>query len=96
MITLEQLIINELKDALGHEPTKEEMDSVSEFLALQNINYLVDLEWFIREWSKLKTLQCLWCEERYLESELEFTNSGLCFCCDQCKKDYKTEHGLGC
>lgn len=94
MITLEQLIINELKDVLNHEPSKAELDSASEFLAQQNINYLVDLEWFIHQWSKRKTHECAWCGKRFLESEMMSTAGNEWFCCDQCKHDYKQEHGV--
>lgn len=96
MITFEELINNELKSVLDHEPTAAELGSLSEFLSAKKIRWFIDLELAISDWKNALTKECQWCGERYLESEMEFTNSGLCFCCDQCKKDYKTEHGLGC
>lgn len=93
MTTLTTLIINELKDVLGHEPTKKELDSLSEYMGQQDIKFLVDLEWHIREWSKIFTHECAWCEERYLHTEMIITPGGTRFCSDQCAKDYKEEHG---
>ena len=94
MITLETLIKNEVKDALGHEPTQAEMNSVSEYLATKTIKSLVELEIEITiGWKHLYTDKCPWCEERFLTTEMIQTVTGEHFCCEQCKKDYETEHG---
>ena len=94
MITITTLIINEMKDALGHEPSKTEMDSLSAFLATRNIKYMIDLETAINDWEHVCTHECAWCGEKFLTEEMIHMDTGEYFCCDQCKKDYKTEHGL--
>lgn len=94
MPTLVTLIINEMKSNLGHEPTKQELDSLSAYIADKNIRFLVDLELAIMDWKSFSTKECQWCGDRYLESEMICTDSGQFFCCDQCLKDYQEEHGV--
>ena len=94
MPTLEELINAELKDKLGHEPTTLEIQSLSEYLAAKQIKWLVDIELAIMSWKNKKTIQCAWCEQRYLPEEMISTAGNERFCCDQCKKDYKDEHGV--
>lgn len=94
MITITTLIINEMKSVLGHEPSKSEMDSLSAFLAGRNIRWLVDLELAIMDWKNACTRECAWCGDRFLESEMIHTAGNEWFCGDQCKKDYKEEHGV--
>ena len=94
MMTITTLIINEMKSTLGHEPSKPEMDSLSAWLAGRNIRFLVDLELAIMDWKNACTKECEWCGDRFLESEMIQTAANQYFCCDQCKKDYKEEHGL--
>lgn len=94
MPTLEELIKTELKDILGHEPTQIEMQSLSEYLAATQIKWLVDVELAIMNWKNEKTVTCAWCDERYLPEEMIQTHGNEWFCCDQCKSDYKDEHGI--
>lgn len=94
MITLEELIKNEVKHILGHEPSTTELASVSEHLAGKKIYWIVDLELAIVEWEKTHTRECAWCGDRFLESEMQRPGPCEYFCSDQCKKDYKEEHGL--
>lgn len=93
MITLEQLITNELKMALEHEPTQEELHALSEHLATQHIKYLVELDLAINNWMLVATKKCTWCGEYWLPSEMIHTNTES-FCCDQCKHDWEEEHGV--
>ena len=94
MITLEELIKNEMTSVLGHEPTKPEMDSMSAFIAGRKITYLTELELAIADWKNACTRECTWCGDRFLESEMIHTAGSEWFCGDQCKKDYKDEHGV--
>jgi hypothetical protein len=94
MKTLEELIKAELKDTLGHEPTALETQSLSEYLAACEIKWLVDIELAILNWKKEKTVECAWCGDRYLPEEMIQTAGRECFCSDQCKADYKDEHGV--
>ena len=51
MITLAKLILNEVKDCLGREPSTSEVHALSEYLATKRIQFFVDLEWHIKEWA---------------------------------------------
>lgn len=94
MMTITTLIINEIRSTLGHDPSKQEMDSLSAWLAGRNIRFLVDLELAIMDWKNACTKECAWCGDRFLESEMIHTNGNEHFCCDQCLKDYEEEHGV--
>lgn len=95
MPTIEELIKTEIKDRVGHEPTALEIQSCSEYLAACEIKWLVDIELEILHWKNEKTVQCAWCEDRYLPEEMEsHKSSGEYFCCDQCEHDYRQEHGV--
>jgi hypothetical protein len=94
MVTLEEMIKTEIKDRVGHEPTALEIQSCSEYLAACEIKWLVDVELAVLHWKNEKTVKCAWCEERYLPEEMISTAGNECFCCDQCKHDYKQEHGV--
>lgn len=95
MITITTLIINEMNTCLGHKPTNEEMNSLSAFLATREIKWLVDLDKAIQDWKNACTKECAWCGYRYLPEEMEsHKDSGEYFCCGQCEKDYKQEHGV--
>lgn len=95
-MTITTLIINELKDILGHTPSQKELNSLSEYLATRNIRYLVELEIEIEiNWKNLYTKECAWCGDRFLEEEMIQTAVNQHFCCDQCKKDYEEEHKVG-
>lgn len=92
MITLNELIKKELKLSLEHEPTDAELKALYAFLETQNIDYLVSLDNAISKWANDITVRCAWCGERWLPVEMI---DGITehFCCDQCKADWKTEHG---
>lgn len=94
MVTITTLIINEMKHILGHEPTLPEMNSLSEFLATRKIYWLVDLELAIVDWEKAFTKECAWCGNKFLQKTMIHTSGNESFCCDQCKQDYKKEHGV--
>lgn len=93
MPTMEELIKTELKDTMGHEPTTLEEQSLSEYLAACKIKWFVDIELAIMNWKKEKTVQCEWCERRYLPEEMIQTVGNTRLCSDQCAKDYEEEHG---
>jgi hypothetical protein len=67
---------------------------LSEYLAATQIKWLVDIELAIMNWKNEKTVECAWCGDRYLESEMIQVQSDEWFCCDRCKNDYKDEHGI--
>ena len=94
MITLEQLIINELRYHAEHEPTQEEIHALSEHLGqvCTPKMQLVELDLAISKWCGISLNECQWCGEKYLPSEMLDTDVGS-FCDDQCKKDYEEEHG---
>ena len=92
MITLEQLIANELKLALEHEPTAEELNAVSEFLAPRKFKYMIEVDNAIHDWAKINTVECQWCGEKHLPSEMIDTEVGF-FCDCTCIDDWETEHG---
>lgn len=94
MLDLHELIVSEVKDSLGHEPTKLEMDSLMEYIEASKIRWLVDIELAIMNWKNEKTKKCEWCDKRYLEEELICTDGGLHFCDETCKRDYAEEHGV--
>ncbi|MBO5705111.1 MAG: hypothetical protein J6R99_03790 [Alphaproteobacteria bacterium] len=96
MITLEQLIINELKYHAEHEPTQEEIHALSEHLGqvCTPKMQLVELDLAISGWCKLSLQECAWCGEKYLPSEMIHVHSGEHFCSCECKNDYKDEHGI--
>ena len=94
MITLEQLIINELRYHAEHEPTPEEIHALSEHLGqvCTPKMQMVELELAISNWCKIALKECQWCGEKWLPSEMIETDVGL-FCDCTCKNDYETEHG---
>lgn len=96
MTTLNELIIRELKSNLQHEPTPQEVLSVAQYLAekINEKSKFIDYEYSIMIWEKEKIVKCSWCEEKYLPEEMEYNaDCGEHFCCEQCKKDWETEHG---
>lgn len=94
MITLDEMIKNEMELALEHAPTEEELQSLSAWLATCDIKYLINLDLEISKWCKAKTVQCAWCGHRYLPTEMVGKHeSGEYFCDYQCKTDYETDHG---
>lgn len=92
MITLEELIKKELKLSLEHEPTEEELKALYAFLETRDIDYLITLDNAISKWVKDNTVACSWCGHRWLPIEM-INGINEHFCCDQCKADWKTEHG---
>ena len=92
--TVTTMIINEMRDNLGHEPTQEEMNSLSEYLAQKPIKYFVDLELAIVDWKNTFTIKCDWCDDRYLPSEMIDMPGGEHFCDTKCMDDYEQEHGV--
>lgn len=92
MLVLE-LLVNELRLKLEHDPTAAEIKDLSDWLARCRMNYLVDLENEIDNWVKARTVDCAYCDERHLPEEMyQKMSSGEYFCCHECKKYYKEDH----
>lgn len=94
MPTLEELIVNDLIDMLGHEPTNDELHSLSEYLSARHIEHMVTMETYVRDWKDIFTRECAWCGKRYHVNEMIGHDvRGNWYCNEQCRKDYETEHG---
>lgn len=95
-MTMQELIRNSVKYQVGHEPTELEIRKVIEYLAENTTDKatFTDYDYEILMWREKNTVDCAWCGNDWLPQEMEYnTEYGEHFCCEQCKKDWETEHG---
>ena len=86
MSLLKNIITNEIKDILGHEPSSSEYKSAFEYISnnIDEKSMLIDIEEYLAEWKDDCLVQCEQCGEWHLREEMEerFIGLGYRYVCD--------------
>lgn len=97
---IKQIIKNEIKDTIGHEPSDLEYKSAMEYLNdnISEKDFLVDISLALCDWKHDCLAQCWACGEYFLPEEMEYRH----FCTEQDKLQYEEdecadmEHKIEC
>ncbi|MEE1030288.1 MAG: hypothetical protein UIC65_04675 [Alphaproteobacteria bacterium] len=73
MACVKNILVNDIKDLLGHKPSKEEFNSALDYLNkyLDATTLLIDVEVTLRDWRDDCCKQCESCGEYFLIEDLE-------------------------
>lgn len=94
MSILNNLLTNEVRYLLGHNPDKYEMKSALEYLAdeinMGHIKTFSEVELTLIDWRHDCTFCCANCGDHYLNEDGEYYN-GVWLCSDKCYSEYIEE-----
>jgi hypothetical protein len=90
MNLIKQILINEIKDAIGHKPNAAEFKSCLEYVYnnLDDNSMIIDVERNIKVWRDDNCFKCDQCKEYFLTDQLQDTDDGK-FCSDECIMNYQ-------
>lgn len=73
MACVKNILVNDIKDLLGHEPSKAEFKSALEYLDnyIEDTTMLVDVETILRDWRNDCCKRCKQCDEYFLSEFME-------------------------
>lgn len=95
---IKTILKNDIKDLLGHEPSKTEFKSALDYVSkyIDDNTMLVDVELLLREWRSDCCKRCEQCGEYFLSELMEehWIGNGYQFVCSQecaveLQKDYE-------
>jgi len=88
---LKQILINEIKDAIGYTPTKKYIQSCLEYItqSLNNKSTLANIGLAIIDWRHDNLVKCDECGDYFLPSDIVEEIDGYKFCSDTCIIDWK-------
>jgi hypothetical protein len=98
MACVKNILVNDVKDLLGHKPSKKEFKSALEYLDkyIEDTTMLVDVELILRDWRNDCCKRCESCGEYFLSELMEERWIGIGYqhvCSDECavelQNDYK-------
>lgn len=98
MAIIKNILENDIKDLLGHEPSKSEFKSALDYLNtyVDDKTMLVDVELMLRDWRSDCCTQCAGCGEYFLTELTEecFVGAGMFRVCGvdcllEIKNDYE-------
>ena len=97
MACVKNILVNDVKDLLGHKPSKVEFKSVLEYLDkyIEDTTMLVDIELLLREWRSDCCKQCEQCGEYFLSELMEehWIGNGYQFVCStECAVELQNEY----
>lgn len=73
MACVKNILVNDVKDLLGHKPSKAEFKSALEYLdkCIEDTTMLVDVELILRDWRNDCCKRCESCGEYFLSELME-------------------------
>lgn len=88
---IKQILINEIKDAIGHTPDKRYIKSCLKYLSeqLTNKSTLAEIGLEIFNWRHDILVKCDECGDYFLPSDIVEEIDGYKFCSDTCIIDWK-------
>lgn len=98
MACVKNILVNDIKDLLGHKPSKVEIKSALEYLDkyIEDTTMLVDVELILRDWRSDCCKRCESCGEYFLSELMEekWIGTGWQYVCsNECavelQKDYE-------
>lgn len=98
MACVKNILVNDVKDLLGHKPSRKEFKSALEYLDkyIEDTTMLVDVEVLLRDWRSDCCKRCESCGEYFLSELMEekWIGTGWQYVCsDECavelQKDYE-------
>lgn len=98
MACVKNILVNDIKDLLGHKPSRKEFKSALEYLDkyIEDTTMLVDVEVILRDWRNDCCKRCESCGEYFLSELMEekWIGTGWQYVCsDECavelQKDYE-------
>lgn len=98
MACVKNILVNDIKDLLGHKPSRKEFKSALEYLDkyIEDTTMLVDVEVILRDWRNDCCKRCESCGEYFLSELMEekWIGTGWQYVCsDECavelQNDYK-------
>lgn len=97
MACVKNILVNDIKDLLGHKPSKAEFKSALEYLDkyIEDTTLLVDVEVLLREWRDDCCNRCESCGEYFLSELMEekFIGMGWQYVCsDECAVELQNDY----
>lgn len=91
---IKQIIKNEIKDVLGHEPSDLEYKSAMEYLNdnISEKDFLVDISLALHDWRSSYCVKCQGCGEYFLTEDC-IKSADMWFCDESCRNEYCWETG---
>lgn len=98
MACVKNILVNDIKDLLGHKPSRKEFKSALEYLDkyIEDTTMLVDVELILRDWRNDCCKRCESCGEYFLSELMEerWIGNGYQFVCStecavELQKDYE-------
>lgn len=98
MACVKNILVNDIKDLLGHKPSKVEFKSALEYLDkyIEDTTMLVDVEVILRDWRNDCCKRCESCGEYFLSELMEerWIGNGYQYVCShecavELQKDYE-------
>ena len=97
MACVKNILVNDVKDLLGHKPSKAEFKSALDYLDkyIDDNTMLVDVEMILRDWRSDCCKRCECCGEYFLTELMEerWIGNGYQFVCsDECAVELQNEY----
>jgi hypothetical protein len=97
MACVKNILVNDVKDLLGHKPSKVEFKSALEYLDkyIEDTTMLVDVEVLLRDWRSDCCKRCESCGEYFLSELMEEKWIGTGWqhvCSDECAVELQNDY----
>lgn len=97
MACVKNILVNDIKDLLGHKPSRKEFKSALEYLDkyIEDTTMLVDVEVLLRDWRNDCCKRCESCGEYFLSELMEekWIGTGWQYVCsDECAVELQNEY----
>ena len=97
MACVKNILVNDIKDLLGHKPSKVEFKSALEYLDkyIEDTTMLVDVELILRDWRNDCCKRCESCGEYFLSELMEerWIGTGWQYVCsDECAVELQNDY----
>ena len=97
MACVKNILVNDVKDLLGHKPSKVEFKSALEYLDkyIEDTTMLVDVELILRDWRNDCCKRCESCGEYFLSELMEekWIGTGWQYVCsDECAVELQNDY----
>lgn len=97
MTCVKNILVNDIKDLLGHKPSRKEFKSALEYLDkyIEDTTMLVDVELILRDWRSDCCKRCESCGEYFLSELMEerWIGTGWQYVCsDECAVELQNDY----
>jgi len=90
---LAKILINEIKDAIGHKPSVAEFKSCMEYLQDCQLDYLAQVGLSIYDWRHDCCIKCDECGDYFLTDALYSNDGNYAFCSNKCAVNNRINKG---